>query len=214
MIYQPDRYTFRPTVSCRQCLYPSVAPGGLVFCKKRKDCIAARLPPTRMLCDDFEPRENDESHLAQTVARRTQFHAAFAVLCPVCEEPASSIEDLPPETGRPGGLMCPECVEATTQPECTCYEAGPGHMPGCPMRYRAPLHWIHEGALVWYNPSPGYRFRAIAAQSPVNGMVPIVVLDDEAFSKYHGVPNGHARSKPWVPAAAINALSPRLERAS
>lgn len=57
--------------------------------------------------------------------------------CPVCEGYEEELEELPPETGRPGGLMCHGCIEdVKAEVECTCYEAGPGHMPGCPQRER------------------------------------------------------------------------------
>lgn len=58
--------------------------------------------------------------------------------CPVCEEPTEKLEELPPETGSPGGLMCHGCVEAAQEPECTCLRTGPGHTPGCAF-HRRPL---------------------------------------------------------------------------
>lgn len=59
------------------------------------------------------------------VCRACWAEIADAPACPDCNELGCS-------------NCCPDCADATggvcrahQQPECTCYEAGPGHMPGC-----------------------------------------------------------------------------------
>jgi hypothetical protein len=71
--------------------------------------------------------------------------------------------------------------------------------------------WIREGTLVWYEPSPGYGFRAIAL-APARDFgsyfgVQLVVLD-EAYEAYTGRKIG-ARSVAFVPAANVSSVTPR-----
>jgi len=75
----------------------------------------------------------------------------------------------------------------------------------------ADYSWIHEGSLVWYEPSPGYRFRAVAL-APARDFgsyfgVQLVVLD-EAYEAYSGRKIG-ARSIAYVPAAHVGVVTPR-----